>query len=404
MPETSAALIDQLVYIDNFINSASEDTPNLDVDGQLLLDLAAFADDSFVFPDEDKRKDNHDDLHDHDHDQNQNQNQNQGHSPHIQNDDFVHLSNSDLSKVESTWFTDEPVPVPASSSSTQTPAPSRPLSSLNERTKMAKLNRVSHYGNTDKRRPTHPDTNVFPPPPPSSSSALQLLQRHQLLLLVTLQDNTPNLSELPKFPVPPGAKSSLQQAGLSQNQIDLLLALIAQHQSSRAGRHQDLQEVQGDFHHQINHQQLEELHNTHDSGIDGASPSLPGPYAIAPTLASHANVETPGSVGSTYSSGGSEVFLGGGSDSASRGGLLVDPDKRKRNTAASARFRIKKKLKEKEMEQKISQLDDLIKNFEIKINELEMENRLLKNLIIEKGNRNSEKELLLLKQKIKHER
>ena len=41
-----------------------------------------------------------------------------------------------------------------------------------------------------------------------------------------------NLTDLPKFPVPPGAKSSLFDAGLSQNQIDLLSALVAQHQAS----------------------------------------------------------------------------------------------------------------------------------------------------------------------------
>ena len=40
-----------------------------------------------------------------------------------------------------------------------------------------------------------------------------------------------NLTDLPKFPVPPGAKSSLFDAGLSQNQIDLLSALVAQHQA-----------------------------------------------------------------------------------------------------------------------------------------------------------------------------
>ena len=54
---TSAALLEQLVYIDNYINGnastatdSSTATPNLDMDGQLSLDLAAFADDLFIFP------------------------------------------------------------------------------------------------------------------------------------------------------------------------------------------------------------------------------------------------------------------------------------------------------------------------------------------------------------------
>lgn len=127
-------------------------------------------------------------------------------------------------------------------------------------------------------------------------------------------------------------------------------------------------------------------------------------YAIAPTLASSASVETPGlavsfSLASLVTNDFATPTLG------SSYGERIPPesDKRKRNTAASARFRIKKKLKEKEMEHKILHLDELIKRFEKKVGELEMENRLLKNLIIEKGNRNSEKELLLLKQKVKLE-
>ena len=121
-------------------------------------------------------------------------------------------------------------------------------------------------------------------------------------------------------------------------------------------------------------------------------------------------VESPASITSNYSSGYSS---GGNSvlstpQTASRGSIsggsngnnaYNELDKRKRNTAASARFRIKKKMREKEMEIKIQQLDDLIKEFEIKITELEMENRLLKNLIIEKGNQKSSQELLSLKEK-----
>lgn len=206
MRETSSALIDQLVYIDNFLNSG-EETPNLDMDGQLLLDLAAFADDSFVFPDEEKPN----------------------------------------------WDDSKPINIK--------------------------------------------DVDV---------------------------------SGLPKFPVPPGAKSSLEKAGLSQNQIDLLSALIAQHQSQpRAGASRDLED---------------------------------------PALAT----QSPGTPSS---------------------------DKRRRNTEASARFRIKKKMKEREMEVRIEQLDSMVHKCEQKINELEMENRLLKNLIIEKGNRNLEEELRALKER-----
>lgn len=59
--------------------------------------------------------------------------------------------------------------------------------------------------------------------------------------------------------------------------------------------------------------------------------------------------------------------------------------KRKRNTAASARFRIKKKMKEKQMEQQASELRERLTALEKKLKTLEMENKCLKQLLIEKN-------------------
>jgi len=70
-------------------------------------------------------------------------------------------------------------------------------------------------------------------------------------------------------------------------------------------------------------------------------------------------------------------------------------DKKKRNTAASARFRIKKKLKEQEMERTLKQLTEKVSLYNSKIAKLEMENKCLKSLIIEK---NEQKSNDLLKQ------
>lgn len=60
-------------------------------------------------------------------------------------------------------------------------------------------------------------------------------------------------------------------------------------------------------------------------------------------------------------------------------------DKRKRNTAASARFRIKKKMKEQEMEKKSKELQDRLQSLEKKLKTLEMENKCLKNLILQQN-------------------
>ena len=60
-------------------------------------------------------------------------------------------------------------------------------------------------------------------------------------------------------------------------------------------------------------------------------------------------------------------------------------DKRKRNTAASARFRINKKMKEQQMQQKSKELQDRVTGLEKKLKTLEMENKCLKNLIVKQN-------------------
>lgn len=70
-------------------------------------------------------------------------------------------------------------------------------------------------------------------------------------------------------------------------------------------------------------------------------------------------------------------------DEAAR--LAQEEDKRRRNTAASARFRIKKKEREKNMERTVKDVTAKNATLEARITQLEMENRWLKNLITEKN-------------------
>lgn len=67
----------------------------------------------------------------------------------------------------------------------------------------------------------------------------------------------------------------------------------------------------------------------------------------------------------------------------------ANEDKRKRNTAASARFRIKKKLKEQQMEQRTKELQERVQVLEKKLRTLEMENRCLKSLVAQKSEQKS---------------
>lgn len=80
-----------------------------------------------------------------------------------------------------------------------------------------------------------------------------------------------------------------------------------------------------------------------------------------------------------------EVISPASSGSPSATSISAYEDKRKRNTAASARFRIKKKLKQQEMETKCKNLQDKVGGLEKKLLTLEMENKCLKNLILQKN-------------------
>lgn len=83
--------------------------------------------------------------------------------------------------------------------------------------------------------------------------------------------------------------------------------------------------------------------------------------------------------------------------------LSLEEDKRRRNTAASARFRVKKKLREQEMERATKDLQDKATTMETRIMQLEMENRWLKNFVVEKNEARNTNELHDLKKKILEE-
>ena len=65
--------------------------------------------------------------------------------------------------------------------------------------------------------------------------------------------------------------------------------------------------------------------------------------------------------------------------------LAAEEDKRRRNTAASARFRVKKKQREQALEKSAKEMSDKVAALEGRINQLETENKWLKNLITEKN-------------------
>lgn len=63
----------------------------------------------------------------------------------------------------------------------------------------------------------------------------------------------------------------------------------------------------------------------------------------------------------------------------------AEEDKRRRNTAASARFRVKKKQREQALEKSAREMSDKVAVLEARVGQLEMENKWLKGLITEKN-------------------
>lgn len=299
---TPAALLEQLVYVDTFMPEIDDPTT---LDERLTAELSAFADDSFVFPDEEKPQntDDKEDLLD----------------GFAINNTF-NPRNNDIKQFNT---------LQSSSFNSGLSNVLTPLSSLQ-----------------------------------SSSSQSQPI--------INTTDSKDLLSSLPKVPVPPGAQSSLIAAGLSQTQIDALAALVAQHQgvptTENATTNLGLNQYAND----------EFLGNSVNpiSTTNSQPPSEEIIFQKTNTAPTTVKIENTGD---------------------------VDLDKRKRNTAASARFRIKKKLKEQELERTVRELNELAMTLEKKIQTLEMENKLLRNLVVEKGEQRNNEELENLKKKVRLE-
>ncbi|KAL4798769.1 hypothetical protein BDV19DRAFT_336864 [Aspergillus venezuelensis] len=70
--------------------------------------------------------------------------------------------------------------------------------------------------------------------------------------------------------------------------------------------------------------------------------------------------------------------------------VAAEEDKRRRNTAASARFRIKKKMREQTLEKTVKDTTEKNAALEARVTALELENQWLKNLITEKNGKSAE--------------
>lgn len=83
--------------------------------------------------------------------------------------------------------------------------------------------------------------------------------------------------------------------------------------------------------------------------------------------------------------------------------VAAEEDKRRRNTAASARFRVKKKQREQALERTVKEVQEKNSKLEAKVSQLEMENKWLKDLITEKNGISSKEEMAAAYQKYRKE-
>ena len=97
-------------------------------------------------------------------------------------------------------------------------------------------------------------------------------------------------------------------------------------------------------------------------GLDAVSPATPG----APAKRKSSAKATPTSA-----------------EEAAR--IMAEEDKRRRNTAASARFRVKKKMREQALERSLKETNDKNDALEARVSQLELENHWLRGLIMEKN-------------------
>lgn len=98
-------------------------------------------------------------------------------------------------------------------------------------------------------------------------------------------------------------------------------------------------------------------------------PPQQGPYAVPP----QAGQKRP-----------SDAGLGRQINFEDQSRMAAEEDKRRRNTAASARFRIKKKAREQALEKREKELNDEVTQLKNRITHLETENKWLRGLVMEK--------------------
>ncbi|KAJ5542102.1 hypothetical protein N7461_008105 [Penicillium sp. DV-2018c] len=143
------------------------------------------------------------------------------------------------------------------------------------------------------------------------------------------------------------------------------------------------------------------MHNAHFSAApslpsghmtSNQAPIQPAPFSATPKVApapSTTSRSPPAPVTGTKRKS-SAKSIQENAEEASR--LMAEEDKRRRNTAASARFRVKKKQREAALEQTVKETTEKNEILEARVSQLELENHWLRGLIMEKNGADEQSE------------
>ncbi|KAG0148668.1 hypothetical protein CROQUDRAFT_131741 [Cronartium quercuum f. sp. fusiforme G11] len=123
--------------------------------------------------------------------------------------------------------------------------------------------------------------------------------------------------------------------------------------------------------------------------------TAPLSFSDAGTKGLEANISVDSKITSQGLSGSSPTGQSNGSHSTKVDQLILDDDeanriaieddKRRRNTLASARFRMKKKMKEQEIERTAREMKERVTDLEKEVESLKQENKWLRGLIVEQA-------------------
>lgn len=409
---TPSILLEQLAYVDNFMSSLDHDYATLDswimgdaleerslaLDERLATELSAFADDSFIFPDEDKKQDGDSDGRD------EGEESGGGGRSHFltQRRNTFLTSQYDHSKSR---FSSrrrrgkEPngaVPSPAQdhggfvnvditpngSNAFFAPTVPSPLTNL----VAAQPYSVSNSPESVGRRPS--STKEDPLPAAADRAPVIHMPDYSKIPTSTL------VALLPKVAVPPGAYQALIKQGLGADQIDAIAVIIAHHEKEKQRQKSGEQVNPGsnggantersasflfDILSNITQSRRPSQPSSESSSVREKSPVRRGSSSMLSEIAEDSTAQ----MGPVKRS--ADEMATDSESAAEDGRSRWKAPKPVPNSRTAQKLPLKRKVKETQLETSIHELSELATSLQQKIHTLETENEVLKKLVISSG-------------------